>query len=118
MSPPLTQSDGAAIAGWQRPVWLGFDRTRRLTVTRATSEPQLRQLQTVLDALIAQVHDDAMRPHAQRLLAFALDLAARVAAQLAMPKPDPDAVFPTKNDIVWTGPFDLVLDFFRFSCRS
>lgn len=110
LSPPLTQADIAAIAGWQRPAWLGFDRTPRLTVTRATSEPQLRQLQTVLDTLIAELHDDAKRPHVQRLLAFALDLAARVAAQLAMPKPDPDAVFPTKNDIVWTGPFDLVLD--------
>jgi len=106
-APPLGPADVALIKSWpQRPAWLGFDRTRQLLITKPANAQQLQQLVIALDALIAQLHDDAMRPHAQRLLAFVLDLSARIAAAAG----NIAAVFLTGQDLTWTGPFDVTLD--------
>jgi hypothetical protein len=104
LSPPLAQADIAAIAGWQRPAWLGFDRTRRLVITKPANA---QLLQAALDGLMDTLHDDAMRPHAQRLLAFALDLSARITAASG----NLNAIFLAGvTTLNWSGPFDVALD--------
>lgn len=109
LSPPLAQADVAAIASWQRPAWLGFDRTRRLVITKPANA---QLLQAALDSLMGALHDDAMRPHAQRLLAFALDLSARITAASG----NLDAIFLAGvTTLTWLGPFDVALDSLQLS---
>jgi hypothetical protein len=107
LSSPLGRQDIAIVAGWQqRPTWLGFDRIRQLVVQKPANPQELEKLKSSLDDLMARLHEEAARPHAQRLLAFVFDLSAKIATASG----NIAAIFPTGNDISWTGPFDLVLD--------
>src|SRR5262249_16658373 len=82
----------------------GFDRTRRLVIPKPTD---VQKLVSDLDELIARLHDDAIRPHSQRLLAFTLDLSARIAAANG----NINAIFLAGvSSLAWAGPFAVVLD--------
>jgi hypothetical protein len=107
VSSEFGQHDIAIVASWQqRPAWLGFDRTRQLTIQKPANAHELEKLKSAMDDFMAELHQDATRPHAQRVLAFVFDLSAKIAAASG----NIDAIFPTGKEITWMGPFDLALD--------